>query len=140
MLLYVAHKDDQGNTNRHFSPERPDLQNIRLFENFYFWLGSTQVKYYDLEVKDDYVECHIDVLNDDVWKTITKPNEKRKYSFNGIQKLTEDTHIAFHKSKGVSYTLLMYNSINSSHMIKRYRDENKLNISKAEAEIIARHC
>ncbi len=140
MLLYVAHKDDQGNTNRHFSPERPDLQNIRLFENFYFWLGSTQVKYYDLEVKDDYVECHIDVMNDGTWKTITRPNEKRKYSFNGLQKLTEDSHINFYKSKGVSYTLMMYSNINSIAMIKKYKEENKGDVSKAEAELIANYC
>ncbi|HFQ5875923.1 TPA: hypothetical protein ACJXXT_000185 [Pseudomonas aeruginosa] len=137
MLLYVAHKDDQGNTNRHFSPERPDLQNIRLFENFYFWLGSTQVKYYDLEVKDDYVECHIDVMVDSTWKTITKPNEKRKYSFNGLQKLTEDSHIASYQSKGVSYTLMMYFNINSTSKISEYKRDNKNNISKAEAELLA---
>lgn len=140
MLLYVGHKNELGETNRHFSPEKPDLQNIRLFENFYFWLGTTEIKYYDVEVKDDHIQCHIDVLEDGTWKTITKENEKRKYSFNGLQKLTEESHLAFYKSRGISYTLLMYANIKNAQMIRKYKEDNKGNISKLEAELISAYC
>ncbi|WP_350613313.1 hypothetical protein [Pseudomonas sp. HY7a-MNA-CIBAN-0227] len=139
MQLYVAHKDEQGNTTRYFSTERPTLQNIRLFENFYFWLESTQLKYYDVEVKEDHIQCHIDVLEDETWKTITKPDEKRKYSFNGLQKLTQDAHITFYKSKGISYSLLMYLNIKNKEMIKNHFKVNSDNISKAEAEIMSQY-
>lgn len=138
MLLYVAHKDESGSNSRYFSPERPTTQNLDLFGNFYFKIENTELKFYDVEKKEDYIECHIDVLHDGNWKTITTKNSKHKYSIKNLQKLTEDSHINFFKSKGISYILIAYAEIKNKLMIERYKEENKGNMTKYERELISR--
>lgn len=135
MQLYVAHKDEAGSSSRHFAMERPDLQNIDLFSNFYFWLDNVEVKYYDLEKREDYIECHIDVMVDGTWKTITTKNNKRKYALKNLSKLTSDSHITWHKTKGIAYLLISYAELNNAMMISKFASENKNNLSRTEEEL-----
>lgn len=138
MQLYVAHKNEEKSNSRVFTQTKPNIKDIDFFGAFNFFLNETEFKFYDIEVFENHILCHIDLkpFNRN-WKTITTKNKKQTLSFKSLENMHEDNYWHLYTKKGIDYNLISYAELNNKTLISKYKNENKKVMTDYEKEFIS---